>query len=345
MDQNSTTVVLPKGSLPRLVEGLLSEREVIGVRRREGKFAFDRIQSPGELCLDYDVTLLPLRRFLLPPRETVFRYSLEGGVELEPVVDSPARAIFGVHPYDIWALELLDAVYGGDEPDPGYARRRENTLIVGVDCLNPSPYSFAKSMGTHVVESGFDLLLTDIGDSYLVAIGSDKGREVLERHAETRPASAPEIARRNAVRKESETGYKLALKISPQDVPALLDASHDHPVWEEKGAKCLNCASCTMVCPTCVCFDVRDEPELTLKEGRRERSWDSCMLVDFAKVATGENLRSNGTERLRHRLYRKGKYMLERYGKLGCVGCGRCVSACLADIASPVDTYNTLKDG
>lgn len=345
MDRKSTTVVMPRESLPRLVEGFLLEREVIGVKRRDGKFAFDRIEGPGELYLDYDVTLLSLRQFLLPPQETLFRYSIEGGVNVEPVVDGPSRVIFGVHPYDIRALELLDAVYGGDNPDPGYVRRRENTLIVGVDCSNPSPYSFAKSMGTHVVESGFDLLLTDIGDSYVVAIGSDKGREVLERHVESRPASERELARRDALRKESEGRYKLALKMSPQEVPALLDASYDHPLWEEKGTKCLNCGSCTMVCPTCVCFDVRDEPELTLAKGRRDRAWDSCMLADFAKVATGENFRSSGTQRLRHRLYRKGKYMLERYGKLGCVGCGRCVSACLADIASPVDAYNTLKEG
>jgi len=345
MGRKIATVVMPKGSLSQLVDGLLSERELIGAKRKDGKFAFDRIEDPGELCLDYDVTLLPLRQFLLPPRETLFRYSIEGGVNVEPVVDSPPRVIFGVHPYDIAALELLDAVYGGDNPDPSYVRRRENTLIVGVDCLNPSPSSFAKSMGTHVVESGFDLLLTDIGDSYMVAIGSDRGKEVLEAHVKSSPASEQDLARRDVVRKESEGRYKLALKMSPQEVPALLDASYDHPLWEEKGAKCLNCASCTMVCPTCVCFDVRDEPQLTLAEGRRDRAWDSCMLVDFAKVATGENFRSSGTQRLRHRLYRKGKYMLERYDKLGCVGCGRCVSACLADIASPVDAYNTLKEG
>lgn len=345
MNEQEATFVMPKEALNHLVNGLLREREVIGVKRKDGKFAFDRIEDPEEMCLDYDVTLLPLRRFMLPPREALFRYSINDGVAVEPVVDRPSRAILGVHPYDIKALGLLDAVYGDDNPDPNYVRRRENTLIVGVDCLNPSPYSFAKSMGTHVVKSGFDLLLTDTGGSYVVATGSDKGREVLEKHVKARPASVQDLAQRDAVREESGRRYKLALRMPPQEIPALLDANYDQPMWEEKGARCLNCGSCTMVCPTCVCFDVGDEAGLSLTEGRRNRTWDSCMLVDFARVATGENFRGTGTDRLRHRLRRKGKYLLERYGKLGCVGCGRCVSACLPDIASPVDAYNTLKEG
>ena len=97
-----------------------------------------------------------------------------------------------------------------------------------------------------------------------------------------------------------------------------------------------------MVCPTCVCFDVRDKIALNQLTGERYRRWDSCMFDTFAKVASGENFRPTGTERLKHRLYRKGKYMLERWGELGCVGCGRCVHACLVDIASPVYAYNHL---
>ena len=345
MMEKNAAVVISKESLNHLVEGLLSEREVLGVKRRDGKFAFDSIESPSELCLDYDVTLLPLRQFMLPARETLFQYSIKNGVTFAPEEAIQPLAIVGAHPYDIKALELLDAVYLSDAPDPNYAKRRENTLIVGVDCLNPSPHSFAAGMGTNVVETGFDLMLTDIGDSYVVAIGSGKGRDVLKKYAGANPASDGDLSRRDAVRKESLAKYELALDMSPQEVPALLDANYDHSLWEEEGAKCLNCSSCTMVCPTCVCFDVRDEPDLTLAGGQRQRTWDSCMLVDFAKVATGENFRESGTARLRHRLHRKGKYMLERYGTLGCVGCGRCISACLADIASPVDVYNTLKEG
>jgi NAD(P)H-flavin reductase len=99
-----------------------------------------------------------------------------------------------------------------------------------------------------------------------------------------------------------------------------------------------------MVCPTCFCFDVKDEVALNLKEGERLRFWDGCMLVDFAKVATGENFRHDRASRFRHRIFRKGKYVIERYGRVGCVGCGRCAIACLAGIASPLEAFNAIAD-
>ena len=136
------------------------------------------------------------------------------------------------------------------------------------------------------------------------------------------------------------TRYKKSLDLSPQEVPAALDQGWNSPMWEELGRKCFSCGSCTMVCPTCVCFDVIDRNEIDQKTGERYRRWDSCMFDGFAEVATGENFRPTGTERLRHRLHRKGKYMLERWGQLGCVGCGRCIHACLVDIASPVYAWN-----
>jgi len=345
MIEADTDVVISKESLDLLVGGLVDEREVVGVKRRDGKFAFAPIEAPGELCLDYDVTLLPLKRFMLPAREALFHYSIDSGVVITPEEDSRPRAIIGAHPYDIRALDLLDAVYLGDVPDPNYAARRENTFIIGVDCLNPSPSSFAASMGTNVVKRGFDLLLTDIGDSYVVTIGSAKASELLARYGRVEPATERDLSRRDTVRREAADRYRTALAGSPQEVAAILEEGWDHPIWAEKGAKCLNCSSCTMVCPTCVCFDVHDEPDLSLVAGQRDRTWDSCMLPDFARVATGESFRKTGTDRLRHRLHRKGKYLLERYGVLGCVGCGRCITNCLAQIASPVDVFNVLMKG
>ena len=344
MADTNPSVAMSREALQHLLGALLSEREVIGPVQRDTKFAFSPIENLDDIRLDYNVTLLPLRQFMLPMRETLFHYSLKEGVALRLSEDEKLRAIVGAHPYDIRATGLLDAVYLGDYPDPHYARRRENTLIIGIDNLCPSPHSFALSMGTHVTDTGFDLLLTDIGDYYVAAIDSGRGAALL-RHCRARPTTPADIAKRAEARKEAEARYKLSLNMPLHEIPALLDANYDSPAWDEKGAKCLNCTSCTVVCPTCVCFDVHDEPELALTEGQRHRVWDSCMQPGFARVATGENFRRTGTERLRHRLHRKGKYLLERYGVPGCVGCGRCIDSCLPGIASPVDMFNSLKMG
>ncbi|HID74244.1 MAG TPA: hypothetical protein EYP43_04245, partial [Thermoplasmata archaeon] len=106
--------------------------------------------------------------------------------------------------------------------------------------------------------------------------------------------------------------------------------------------KCLKCGSCVLVCPTCYCFDVRDESDLSLTRGERYRTWDGCLLEDFAKVASGENFRGTKASRYRHRYNKKGVYLFDRFGFIACVGCGRCSSQCIPDIANPVDVFNDL---
>jgi sulfite reductase subunit B len=336
--------VITRGSLKSLVENLTKEIEVVGVKSRDNKYVYDRIASFDELCLDYDVTVTPPTKYLMPAKETLLKFKVGDKPRVEPVIEDIPRVIIGVHPYDIKAIELLDEAFLATNPDPNYSTRRQNTIIIGVDCLNPSPKSFAPGMGTHLTETGFDLLLTDIGTAYMVTVGSEEGADLLAKYAQVREPIGDEIAKQKAVRDEALAKYELSLDVPRERLPRLLEDSYDDPYWESRSRTCLSCGSCVMVCPTCFCFDVQDEVSLNLKEGERSRIKDGCMLVDFARVATGENFRHDKASRFRHRIYRKGKYILERYGRFGCVGCGRCAIACLAEIASPVEAFNAIAE-
>ena len=336
--------IISKEGLKSMIESLIKEMEVVGVKARHGKYVYDRIANFEELCFDYDVTVIPPTKYLRPPRENLLGFKISDEPRVEPVLETAPRAIIGVHPYDIRAIKLLDEVFMTTNPDPNYISRRQNTIIIGVDILNPSPYSFAPSMGAHLTETGFDLLLTDIGVDYMVTVGSEKGAELLRKYAQLREPTGDEIAKQRAVREEALAKFKLFLDVPKERLPKLLEENYDDPYWESRSQTCLSCGSCVMVCPTCFCFDVQDEVSLNLKEGERFRRWDGCMLVDFAKVATGENFRLDKESRFRHRIFRKGKYILERYGIVGCVGCGRCKTACLADIAFTQEAFNAIAE-
>jgi ferredoxin len=114
-----------------------------------------------------------------------------------------------------------------------------------------------------------------------------------------------------------------------------MEAGYDSPLWRERAKKCLSCGSCNLVCPTCYCFDIQDEVDDRLQTGRRYRMWDGCMLEGFTRIAGDHNFRERPWQRYRHRYMRKGKYIFDKLGELGCVGCGRCVRACTARIANP----------
>jgi NAD-dependent dihydropyrimidine dehydrogenase PreA subunit len=158
-------------------------------------------------------------------------------------------------------------------------------------------------------------------------------------------ADAVALARREQLWEDNQKLMRRHdLRPALSSLPDLLGRSYDHPVWEEKSAKCFSCGSCNLVCPTCYCFDVRDDVNWDLKSGTRGRAWDGCMLTDFATVAGRHNFRKKRADRYRHRYYRKGKFVPEMIGDISCVGCGRCVTACVPGIANPAEVFNRLAE-
>lgn len=334
--------LLYKQDLNQFVRNLMREYRVAGPVASNGRFAFEVISDPAELRLDYTTTILPPKKFLLPPREVLFRFDNSVGYPLEAVPPDPPTVILGMHTCDVHAIQLLDKVFTTGYVDPNYEGRRKQTLVVSIECLAPcDENSFCKSMGTLSADEGYDLHLTDLGDAYGIHVGSDAGQALLDQHARYEKASQESVKQLNQVLTEKWPKFAYRLEFDVSDLPSLLNMSMKSPLWNELGQRCLACAACTNVCPTCFCFDVRDEVELDLRRGQRVRNWDSCQLDEFATIGDGHNFRKSRALRQRHRFMRKGKYILDAHQLLGCVGCGRCARACLVDI-TPVGVFNEL---
>ncbi len=338
---------IEKKNFPPFLDNLIKAMDVVGVKEKiPGKFEYAPLEDSSELCLDYDVTILPPKKYLLPTRESLVKFTRGENTGCEAVFDGKPLAIVGVHPYDIKAISQLDRIFADQNPDEHYAKRRKDKIIIGSDVKRPYRFAFCGSMKSALVEYGYDLLLTDIGDRYVLAVGTKKGAELLSAHAEYRAATEEEISRRSAIRKSIVASYNENTVLAAyEELPELLAGEAGKGLFDELAEKCLSCGSCNLVCPTCYCFDVLDEVSLNLAEGERFRKWDGCLLDGFALVATGENFREDRADRIKHRLSRKGRYIYEKYGEHGCVGCGRCASACLPDIANPVEIFNRLKEG
>lgn len=342
-----TLQTLEKENLQAFLKNLMSSMEVVGVKEKlEGKYEFAPLESPAELRLDYDVTILPPKKYLLPPRETIFHFQIEPNVKCTPVFAREPRAIVGIHPYDLKAINQLDRIFANGYMDEHYLERRRNTILIGVDIKKASPHAFCKSMNSALAREGFDLWLTDIGEKFVITVGTEKGEEILKKNGPVRPATKDEVAKKKEIQEKIPYLFSLNTITTPyEELPKLLAEHEESKLFAELAEKCLSCGSCNLVCPTCYCFDVQDDLALNLVAGERFRLGDGCLLSGFALVATGENFRKDRAERIKHRIFRKGKYIYEKYGEHGCVGCGRCASACLPDIANPVEIFNRLKEG
>ncbi len=339
--------IIKKDDLDSFVDYLIGSdpREVVGVKERGSKYAFDKLKSSKELRLDYDVTILPPKKYLLPQRETLLKFKSNDKIKTEPVNEVNGRIIVGVHPYDLIAIEQMDRIFSEEPEDPNYLKKREATVLIGVNMKNTSERCFAGSMKTAFTQDGYDLMLTDLGGKYAVEIGTEKGKELLKKSG-VALADAGEEDKKMIEEKKRSLTFESKINFEPSDLPELMKSNYDNDkFWEENADNCYSCGTCNLVCPTCYCFDVKDLMEVTLKEGSRIRQWDGCLLEHFAEVAGGENFREERAQRYRHRYMRKGLYLHNRFEDIACVGCGRCSSQCVPDIADPAEIFNKLKEG
>jgi len=328
--------------------------DTVGPVVRDGAIVYDRIgrvadlpegwtdrQAPGSYRLErrsdealfgYNVGPHSWKRLLFPPRQRLWQLSYrEGGFErLDRPEPAPRFALIGVRACDVAAIATQDRVFTSRAfRDPAYADRREGAFIVAVNCGQAGGACFCDSMGTGPrATSGFDLALTELIDddrhAFLVEVGSTRGATLLDRvpHAVAddvdvaRAREAVECARR-----------QMGRHLDTDGLPELLMRNLEHPAWNEVADRCLACANCTMVCPTCFCSSFEDTSDLSGEVAERWRQWDSCFNGDFSRVHGGR-VRDSTASRYRQWLTHKLSTWHDQFGTSGCVGCGRCIAWC-----------------
>ncbi|MFH0815674.1 MAG: 4Fe-4S dicluster domain-containing protein [Methanobacteriota archaeon] len=336
--------IIQKDDFKGFVNALIKDSgmDVEGVKAKGPKFAFGPLDSADELRLDYDVTLLPPKKYFLPQYEQLMTFDLSSPFSVTRAEYPRRKLIIGVHPYDIVAIRQMDSYFLDTDVSASYLRRKKNILIIGCDVMRVQDKAFFGSMGTGMVHSGYDLFLTDLGEKVAIEVGTEAGSDLLRFATNVREATPVEVQKVKAMREATALKATRGLMVKPNGWHDLLEKDYESEVWKKQSDKCLACGTCTLVCPTCFCYDVKDDIHLTLKTGERSRTWDGCLLRRFTEIGSGEIFRDDILDRYRHRIHRKGRYLPDRLGFVACVGCGRCSSQCVPDIADPVNLINML---
>ncbi|MGE5585108.1 MAG: 4Fe-4S dicluster domain-containing protein [Bacillota bacterium] len=288
----------------------------------------------------------PLKEMFFPQEEVLFAFDAGGKVEVAAGAAAPAdevtRVAFGVRPCDARSLTLLDLVFdAADYKDPYYVSRRRSTAVVTFACFEPGVACFCTSVGGGPYdETGSDLMFAEAGEAYLVRPLSAKGEKLLCGFDAVREAGDADLeAAREA---EARAAGRLARSVPVDAAVSKLGGAFGDAAWDDIHRKCLGCAVCTYLCPTCHCFDIGDEA--TRAGGERVRNWDSCMFALFTLHASGHNPRPSRKERFRQRIMHKFNYFVENNGRVACVGCGRCVENCPVnlDVRKVLETIAAL---
>ncbi len=275
----------------------------------------------------YRNTVIPAKSNLFPAMEEMFSFQKgkEGHhIELPPS-GKQKQLIFGIRPCDARALAILDMTFKDAYQDPYYLSKRDNTVLIGLGCTNPYDSCFCTSLGISPGESpDVDLMLTDIGDQFLIEEITQRGKELIAIASGVEEATEANEARAKEVKEASYN--KVTRKIDTNGIKEkLLSAFENQDYWEKVAAKCVSCGICTFFCPTCYCFDINDE--LVKEQGTRIRNWDSCAFSIYTKMPM-ENPRLEKWRRVRQKVCHKYEFYPMNFGIIACTGCGRCIRQC-----------------
>lgn len=321
--KNETLVYEPIESLDDLPKGYSTEQKPGHFRLFPDKHSryFDII--PGAHSW---------KQFLFPPRAELFamRKNGNGWETTTPAAEAPKYAFIGVRACELAAIHIQDNIFmRPDFTDPIYKSRRERVVIISVNCTHPTKTCFCVSMDTGPrVKKGFDLNITELDDVFVLTVGSELARKLMT-GVPFEDASGYILT--NVEHKLEQAQQQMGSTLETEDLPELILDNLDNPYWNEIGKRCLSCANCTQVCPTCFCWDATDEMSLDGQTTRRERVWDSCFNPGYSYQAGG-NTRPTIHSRYRQWLSHKLGTWKQQYGTFGCVGCGRCITWCPAAI-------------
>jgi len=330
-------VYITKEKFPEVVKTLMSQRRVFGPVFQGQYHEFAELTASDELDLGYQNTRLSPKGLFHPHSERMFQFSLakddpEAGIVKETPKDYAPRVILGIRPCDASAFRLDDVNFDTlTFKDPWWTRRRATTTLVGLGCNQPCRSCFCTSVGTGPFDpAGLDALLTDVGDGFILQALTEKGKELLDGISGGQPVPSGASEKAAQLKKSAEAAIPNQFEpraIAEKDMLELFNASF----WEEVQFSCINCGTCTFLCPTCWCFDIQDV--VCEDQGDRIRIWDSCMFPLFTLHGSGHNPRSQKLQRVRQRFMHKLKYYQDKYKDgAACVGCGRCVKYCPVNI-------------
>ena len=315
--------VLPEGMLPSLIGELGMEYKVYAPK--DGRFV--PVDDMGDIDVTGRRALFGPKKLFFPERQELFSFDDEGNIR--DSLKEGRIAVFGMRACDIRGLMMLDRYFSAPE-EPFYMAIRERAFIVGLTCTEPAESCFCTQFGGISNEGlDYDIWLTPLEDGYLAEVGSGRGRALLNNLGLER-ADDVHFEKKEALIKEVEgrMGWE---RIPERRIFDALKEGVEHHVWKELAERCFACGKCNMICPTCHCYDVRDEVSLN-GSGERIRVWDACHLFRYGLVAGGHNFRGERLARVQYRIYDKFYYPMERYGVFACTGCGRCLEVCNADI-------------
>jgi ferredoxin len=343
---------ITRTTLQQLIEQLgQSGYDCLGPVQMDGAIQFQPVTSLDELPIGISNTQEPgayrlqqtghgrlfgwnhgpmgLKPLCFAPQEVIWseQRNDDGGITFtRKLPENRPTAVIGVRACDLAALEIQDQHFIQEgTPDPHYQHRRDQLLLIGVDCAQSAATCFCVSTGDGpALDSGFDIGLAELSSGYLIWAGTEKGRPWVEQLPQ-QPATDDQLAEMTQATTEAASAQTRRL-LGANKLRQLYERL-GHSQWQSVAERCLSCGNCTSVCPTCFCYATEHQTALDGSSADMVRQWDSCFSPTHSEMGHFQ-VRNSTDLRYRQWLTHKLAGWQEQFGRIGCTGCGRCIAWC-----------------
>ena len=308
--------ILPQTALEPFMERLRTVGELHGpLRGSDDAVRFSFLQTGDQPDLTAVRSLLPPKKYLLAPDETILTYRPAAGYQT-PAHETGPLILLGVHPCDLAAIAYLDRQFLADPPDPTYAARLKRLILIGNSCTpdnNCSCHQRPSALSTNC-----DLFLYQQDNGFLISVETPHGERLCQSLGDLLlPAEDQQLP------PSSRSNFGL-----PLPAPSANELDAHLPDWQRLADHCLGCGACSVCCPTCSCFEILEFGGLDGCSAERLRRWDNCLFKSHSEVAGGHSFQKDRAQRFRYRYRHKYRGYGQLQGVPSCVGCGRCRAQC-----------------
>lgn len=317
----------------QLIKSLIKDYSVFGPIKTKKEIQIKQITELNykNIEISNEIPLYSFKKYFIPPKETLFTYRNNNFKKLK--IRQKKQIILGMSIFDLKSLLLYNHVF---EKDPYYQNLMRNTIIIGQACISCNANVldvFKEKYEENILEHlQFDIFIERENHKYSLFTGSEEGQKILEKSGFK---DYEHIQFAGPIKEEG---------LDPKMIKIRDKLKKHNPkmkLWQDLGKKCIGCGKCSIICPTCFCFDIKDKPGLMNNSGKRVREWSSCFASEFSEITGGHKFLKNMAERIHNWYTHKFVRIPYEYNfPGGCTGCGRCIRVCPAEI----DIRKVLED-
>ena len=312
---------MTKKQVNNLLVKIKKEYQVFAPVEKQGKSFIEKLEDIREVDYSGKIPQEPWKFLFYPPKETLLDEKYN-----EPKVNYPKICAWGMNVLDLKALGLFDLVF---EDDPYYQKRRQNTLVIGLSVGAPNQENFEEfkifslNLEENILEHvPFDIFFEAMQDgNFIIYSGSKLGQKILEKN---QVSNYENVHFAGLIPEEGPDKRMLQLQQKVAE-------GYSNKVWDELGKTCLACGKCSMVCPTCFCYDIEDEVTDQNKI-ERKRNWGNCFYPEFTEIAGDFDFTDTVKKKIQFWYEHKFVRIPKEYQVPGCVSCMRCHKVCPVDI-------------